>query len=152
MWAPRGTRPRRWRQTEYKWVYLFGAACPASGAAVGWIMPTGDTYCMNLHLQDLSRAVAADVQIALVLDNAGWHVSRGLRVPDNITQVPLPPYSPELNPPRRNGAGVAVSQEPLPVEPGLRRPRRPVRRRLRRLEPLHCRSRTGPIRVSFAVG
>lgn len=97
MWAPRGTRPRRWRQTEYKWVYLFGAACPVSGAAVGWIMPTSDTHCMNLHLQDLSRAVAADVQIALVLDNAGWHVSQGLRVPDNITLVPLPPYAPELN-------------------------------------------------------
>jgi transposase len=60
-------------------------------------MPTCDTYCMNLPLQDLSRAVAADVQIALVLDNAGWHVSRGLRVPDNIPRVPLPPDSPELN-------------------------------------------------------
>jgi len=60
-------------------------------------MPTSDTYCMNLHLQDLSRAVAADVQIALVLDNAGWHVSNDLRVPDNITLVPLPPYAPELN-------------------------------------------------------
>ena len=97
VWAPRGTRPRRWRQTEYQWVYLFGAACPTSGAAVGWIMPTSDTYCMNLHLWTLSRAVAADVHIALVLDNAGWHVSKGLRVPANITLVPLPPYSPELN-------------------------------------------------------
>jgi transposase len=60
-------------------------------------MPTSATYGMNLHLRDLSRAVAADVQIALVLDNAGWHVSKGLRVPDNVTLVPLPPYAPELN-------------------------------------------------------
>jgi len=78
-------------------VYLFGAACPATGAAIGWIMPTSDTVCMNLHLQDLSRSIAADVQVVLILDNAGWHVSKGLRVPPNITLVPLPAYAPELN-------------------------------------------------------
>ncbi len=38
---------------------------------------------------------------ALILDRAGWHVARGLTVPDNITLVPLPPYSPELNPVER---------------------------------------------------
>ena len=35
----------------------------------------------------------------VVCDGAGWHQSgRRLRVPDNITLLPLPPYSPELNP------------------------------------------------------
>ena len=33
----------------------------------------------------------------LVLDNAGWHVAKGLRVPANVTLPFLPPYSPELN-------------------------------------------------------
>ena len=60
-------------------------------------MPTSDTVCMNLHLRDLSRSVAPDVQVVLVLDNAGWHGGRGLRVPANITLLPLPAYSPELN-------------------------------------------------------
>lgn len=78
-------------------MYLFGAACPATGAAVGWIMPTSNTVCMNLHLAEISRSVASDVQVALVLDNAGWHGSKTLRVPDNINLVPLTPYSPELN-------------------------------------------------------
>ncbi len=98
MWADRGSRPRRLRQTEYKWVYLFGAACPASGQAVGYLMPTSDTFCMNLHLREISRAVDPDVHVALVLDGAGWHTSKGLNVPPNITLVPLPPYAPELNP------------------------------------------------------
>ena len=53
---------------------------------------------MNLHLAEISRSVASDVQVALVLDGAGWHSSKALRVPDNITLIPLPPYSPELNP------------------------------------------------------
>lgn len=35
----------------------------------------------------------------LVCDGAGWY-QRGerLTVPDNITLLPIPPYSPELNP------------------------------------------------------
>ena len=37
----------------------------------------------------------------LVLDQAGWHGAKALRIPDNITLVPLPPYSPELNPVER---------------------------------------------------
>ena len=98
MWADCGSRPRRLRQTEYQWVYLFGAVCPASGEAVGYLMPTSDTFCMNLHLAEISRSVVADVHVALVLDGAGWHVSKALQVPENITLVPLPPYSPELNP------------------------------------------------------
>ena len=60
-------------------------------------MPTVDTFCMNLHLLEISRSVANDVHVALVLDGAGWHVSQQLCVPANITLVPLPPYSPELN-------------------------------------------------------
>ncbi len=35
------------------------------------------------------------------LDQAGWHGAEALRVPANITLVPLPPYSPELNPVER---------------------------------------------------
>ena len=33
-----------------------------------------------------------------MLDQAGWHDARALDVPDNVTLIPLPPYSPELNP------------------------------------------------------
>ena len=32
------------------------------------------------------------------LDGAGWHSSKTLVVPENISLLPLPPYSPELNP------------------------------------------------------
>jgi hypothetical protein len=79
-------------------VYLFGAVCPTSGDAVGYLMPTMDTFCMNLHLAEISQAVHPDAHVALLLDGAGWHVSKGLQLPANIPLVPLPPYSPELNP------------------------------------------------------
>src|SRR3546814_9407233 len=53
---------------------------------------------MNLHLQEISRAVAPGAHAVLVVDGAGWHVSPELEVPENITLLPLPPYAPELNP------------------------------------------------------
>ena len=34
----------------------------------------------------------------VVLDQAGWHTTGKLRVPKNLTLLPLPPKSPELNP------------------------------------------------------
>lgn len=37
----------------------------------------------------------------MVLDGAGWHDARALEVPANVTLVPLPPYSPQLNPMER---------------------------------------------------
>ena len=33
----------------------------------------------------------------VVLDRAGWHGAGDLAVPDNLTLLPLPRYSPELN-------------------------------------------------------
>ena len=54
---------------------------------------------MNLHLQEISRRVAAGAHAVLMLDGAGWHQPGGkLRIPDNISLLKLPPYSPELNP------------------------------------------------------
>lgn len=98
VWAERGSRPCAPRQTEYDWLYLFGAICPASGQSNGWLMPQANTRTMQAQLDDLSRSLAADVHALLVLDGAGWHQSTALRVPANLTLLVLPPYSPELNP------------------------------------------------------
>jgi len=54
---------------------------------------------MSLHLDEISFHVAPGAHAVVVLDGAGWHQTGGrLRVPDNITLMPLPPYCPELNP------------------------------------------------------
>ena len=51
-----------------------------------------------LHLAEISQAVAPGAHAVLLLDQAGWHVSRKLKVPSNITLLPLPAKAPELNP------------------------------------------------------
>ncbi len=52
---------------------------------------------MNIFIQELVKDFG-DQKIILVLDGAGWHKSKDLLIPDNMTLVFLPPYSPELNP------------------------------------------------------
>lgn len=101
VWAERGSRPEAVKQTEYDWVYLFGAVCPTTGASSALLAPTVNTHYMNRHLafiaEEAREQAGEDVHVVLVLDGAGWHVARELVVPDNLTLLPLPPYSPNLN-------------------------------------------------------
>lgn len=53
---------------------------------------------MNQHLIEISRNVADNAHAILIMDRAGWHMSAALRIPDNISILPLPPESPELTP------------------------------------------------------
>ena len=63
------------------------------------MLPDANTEGMNLHLAEISRHVAHDAHAILLLDGAGWHRTGGrLRLPDNVSLLPLPSYSPELNP------------------------------------------------------
>jgi hypothetical protein len=98
IWARRGTRPRAVKDRRYTWAYLFGAVCPERGVGAAVVMPSVNIEAMNLHLTEISRAVTAGAHAVLVLDQAGWHTSPKLRLPENITFLPLPAYSPESNP------------------------------------------------------
>lgn len=53
---------------------------------------------MALHLREISDAVAPGAHAVVLLDQARWHLSADLAVPDNITILPLPAKCPELNP------------------------------------------------------
>ena len=98
VWAKRGSRPRAPRDTRYQWAYLFGAVCPARGVAAGLVLPTVNTEAMNAHLAEIARSVAPGAHALLILDGAGWHGAAAIVVPDNLSLLTLPPYSPELNP------------------------------------------------------
>ena len=53
---------------------------------------------MNVFFEQFTAEVSSDVHILMIWDQAGFHTSKKLKVPENVTIVPLPPYSPELNP------------------------------------------------------
>ncbi len=61
-------------------------------------MPRCDTEAMSLHLAEVAAQIAPTEHAAILLDQAGWHFARKLKIPPNITLMPLPPKCPELNP------------------------------------------------------
>ncbi|MDE2466841.1 MAG: IS630 family transposase [Alphaproteobacteria bacterium] len=97
-WALRGTRPFAPRDQRSKSAYIFGAICPQRGEAFGPILPLCNIAAMNAHLAKISAAVEPGAHAVLLLDQAGWHTTAKLNLPDNITILPLPATAPELNP------------------------------------------------------
>jgi len=97
-WAKRGTRPRQPADQRYESAYLFGAICPARGTGAALALPYADTEAMQLHLEEIARFVARGAHAVLLLDRAGWHTTKALAVPSNITLILLPSRAPELNP------------------------------------------------------
>ena len=80
--------------------YLYSAVNPKTGDDFSLILDCVDTDCMNMFLQQMSLWLD-DKKAFIVMDQAGWHKAKGLVIPDNISIIHLPPYSPELNPVER---------------------------------------------------
>jgi hypothetical protein len=130
-WARRGSRPAAPNDQRTASTYLLGAICPKQGKAAGLVLPRRNTAAMSPHLAEIAAAVAPGTHAVLLPDQAGWHLSERLKVPSNITLVPLPAKCPE--PPRQcleaGGERLAVHAEQPAVEPDLpvlRRHRRPL--------------------------
>ena len=97
-WAKRGSRPSAPSDQRTASAYIFGAICPKEGKGAALIMPRCHTEAMNLHLAEIATQVAPHAHAAILLDQAGWHLSGGLKIPSNVTLIPLPAKCPELNP------------------------------------------------------
>lgn len=60
-------------------------------------MPYANTEMMNIFLQQVAVDFK-EYKLIIQVDQAGWHKSKALKIPDNIVLIEQPPYSPELNP------------------------------------------------------
>ena len=97
-WAKRGTRPAAPKDQRTASAYIFGAICPAHGKGAGLVLPRCTTEGMTLHLNEIAQAVAPGAHALVLVDQAGWHQSKRLVVPDNITLDTVPAKAPESNP------------------------------------------------------
>jgi transposase len=52
---------------------------------------------MQLHLDEIATKVTPGAHAIVLLDQAGWHGAKALKVPSNLSLMPLPPRAPELN-------------------------------------------------------
>jgi hypothetical protein len=96
-WARTGSRPRDVHDQRTQSTYLFGAVCPEQGTGAALVLPSCNSEAMQLHLDEIATKVSPGAHAILILDQAGWHGAKTLKVPNNISLLSLPPRSPELN-------------------------------------------------------
>jgi len=96
-WAPWPLRPIVGQQIIREFVYGLAAVSPFDGELCSLVLPWVDTATMSLFLAHPAACFPND-HCLMLLDGAGWHTAAALRVPPNLHLLPLPPYSPELNP------------------------------------------------------
>jgi hypothetical protein len=97
-WARRGSRPSVVRQTEYEYLRVLGMVCPETGQAEGLLSPRLNTDVINVFLREFSATLSAEEHAVMLWDGAGFHTSNRLCMPEIVTPLKLPAYSPELNP------------------------------------------------------
>lgn len=81
---------------RYEWLWLYAAVEPATGAGFFLLLPGVSKAWFARFLAEFAKEVAGR-RAGLVLDGSGSHRA-ALAWPDNLAPIPLPPYSPELNP------------------------------------------------------
>ncbi len=103
MWVRQGKRPIITVHPRYQWCYLYGFVCPQHGETFWLILPTVSVAAFRQALGELAQflGLGSDTHLILVLDQAGWHTSDRVEVPEGIHLLFQPAYSPEVQPAER---------------------------------------------------
>jgi transposase len=102
VWSPVGERPLAIVDERYEWLWLYAATHPRTGRVCWLILPRLDASCVQLFLDEFAKEHApAGKRLVLVWDGAPAHRATTLKVPERISLVSLPAYTPELNPSER---------------------------------------------------
>lgn len=102
VWARVGSRPIAIVSHRYEWLYVYGFVKPLTGKTLWDLIPRVNTSWLNVVYEKFAQDVEiSGKKILLLEDNAGWHRSEKVQVPEGIIIEFLPPYSPELQPAER---------------------------------------------------
>jgi hypothetical protein len=98
-WSLRGVRPVAPYRTKYEWGYLYSALeVDGDHAAEFLCLPEVSLRMSRLFLERLTARDPAAEHV-VIWDQAGFHPqANSPDVPARVHLLPLPPYSPELNP------------------------------------------------------
>lgn len=102
VWAPEGERPRAEIDERYEWLWLFAATHPQTGRVFWLILPRLDGDCVQAFLSGLAKEHAGEgKRLLLIWDGAPAHRATSVQVPERISLLSIPAYTPELNPAER---------------------------------------------------
>lgn len=93
----RSIKPIVTYQHKFTNTYLYGSYSPITGDSLVYEIEGISKNIFHQYLVKLSEYKANEYKI-VVIDNAGFHSTKDIQLPENIYLLPLPPYSPELNP------------------------------------------------------
>jgi transposase len=97
-WALRGQRVVLAQEQRYEWEYVYGAVEGVAGETEFQFLPSVSLELSRGFLQQLA-ASDPHAEHVVIQDQAGFHPRPGdPTLPARIHLLPLPPYSPELNP------------------------------------------------------
>ncbi len=92
-----GVQPVGSIQHVFEWFAVDGAVAPTTGERFFLERPYLNADMFQIFIDALAHAFPESLNI-LLLDHSGAHTAQGLRWPENVRSVGLPPYGPELNP------------------------------------------------------
>ncbi len=103
VWVEKGETVVATVNWKREWLWLYAFVQPQTGETYWWLLPYVNTQLFNQVLKDFAEhfKLGRDKRVILPLDQAGWHITKKLEVPDGIHLLTLPPYSPELQPAER---------------------------------------------------
>jgi hypothetical protein len=96
-WCPAKVRPATPFQIVRQYEYGYAAISPLEGIIESLVMPYSNIECMQIFI-DCVASRRSDRHILMFLDQASFHTSDKLILPDNMTFFPILAHSPELNP------------------------------------------------------
>jgi transposase len=96
-WCPKPLRPLVRAMLTQEYTDAYAAVSPLDGRLDSLILPHVNGHCMQIFIDEIAARYPNE-RVVMVLDGAGWHRSQAIRLPDHLRLLPLPPYSPELNP------------------------------------------------------
>lgn len=97
-WGLRGHRVVKPSQQKYQWGYIYGALDVVDGGAEFCYFPSVNLDLVSIFLNQIADS-DPDAEHVVIWDNAGFHYRpEDPRIPERIHLLPLPAYSPELNP------------------------------------------------------
>ena len=100
---PEGENPIDNVNWQFKWLWLYAFVHPQTGETYWWILPYVNTELFNRVLEDFARELklGAKKRVLVAIDQAGWHITKKLKVPEGLDLILLPSHSPELQPAER---------------------------------------------------
>jgi transposase len=93
----KGIKPIGEYKHSYKYNWLWGSFSPITGEHFSMLTPCVSKDFFIQYLDDFSKQNPLELKI-LVIDNAAFHSTKDIQLPENIILFPIPPYCPELNP------------------------------------------------------